>query len=88
MPDPYNPDPYLPHWWTGGTLLQDFRGQMSWGRLCSAVALGMSVKLSFAATANVPLIVVWLGVATGTYTASKITEMVTAKRVTETGGVR
>ena len=72
------------HWWTAGTLLQDFRGQMSWGRLCSAVALVMACKLSFAVKADVPLVVTWLAVATGTYTASKITEMV----VTKTGGTQ
>ena len=76
-----------PHWWTGGTLLQDFRGQMSWGRVCSMVALGMAVKLSLGTKPDVSLITVWLSAAFGNYTASKITEMVTAKRVTETGGV-
>ena len=76
-----------PHWWTGGTMLQDFRGQMSWGRVCSMVALGMACKLSFAPHPDVALVTLWLGAAVGNYTASKITEMVTAKRVTETGGV-
>jgi hypothetical protein len=40
------------------TLLKDFRGQVSWGRL-------------------------WLGVAMGNYGASKITEMITARRTVE-----
>ena len=83
---PVIPTPLTNHWYTVGTLLQDFRGQMSWGRLCSVVALAMAVKLSFFTAPNVPLIIVWLSVATGTYTASKITEMVTAKRTVETEG--
>jgi hypothetical protein len=52
------------------------------------VALGMACKLSLGTKPDVSLITVWLSAAFGNYTASKITEMVTAKRVTETGGVR
>jgi len=59
------------------TLFTDFRGQLSWGRVCAAVALTVAVIGQFKA---VPMdaahLEIWLGVALGNYTASKLTEMV------------
>lgn len=57
------------------TLLNDFRGQLSWGRVSSAVALVVAVVgqwhgMTAESTA------VWLGAACGNYSASKVTEMV------------
>ena len=57
------------------TLLQDFRGQMSWGRVCAAVSLAVAVHQQLHA-ADVAHVGLWLGAAFGNYTASKITEMV------------
>lgn len=62
-------------------LLRDWRDQMSWGRVCAAVALAVAVIQEFRG-ASVPHLVTWLSVATGTYTASKITEMVAATKQT------
>jgi len=55
------------------TLLRDFRGQMSWGRFCSLVALVVAVVGQFKGIGpeNLQL---WLGVAVGTYGASKLAE--------------
>ncbi len=57
------------------TLLNDFRGQMSWGRVCSLAALIVAVWREFggASTQHVAL---WLCVATGSYGTSKATEVV------------
>lgn len=59
-------------------LLSDWRGQLSWGRLCALVALAVAVAGQFRGieTANLAL---WLGVALGNYAASKATEMVVSK---------
>lgn len=67
------------------TLLQDFRGQMSWGRICAVVALVVAV-IGQIKGADVEHLTLWLSVATGNYAASKITEMVCSKRTVETGG--
>ena len=60
------------------TLLHDFRGQLSWGRVCSLVALIVAVVGEFKGMGTAHL-QTWLGVATGGYGISKLTEMVTSK---------
>ena len=54
-------------------FLQDFRGQLSWGRFCSAIALCMAVVGQFSG-ADAEHLALWLAVAVGNYTASKIAE--------------
>ena len=54
-------------------FLQDFRGQLSWGRFCSTVALMMAVVGQFSG-ADAEHLALWLAVAVGNYTASKIAE--------------
>jgi hypothetical protein len=61
------------------TLFQDWRQQMSWGRMCAAVALAMAV-LRECQGADVSHIQTWLGIATGNYAASKITEIFCSKQ--------
>lgn len=67
------------------TLLKDFRGQVSWGRFCAAVCLVVAVLQEFRAK-DLAHIALFLGIATGSYTASKITEMVTSRTTVEKGG--
>lgn len=64
-----------PSKWHLSTLLQDWRGQMSWGRVCAVVAL---IKAWIVQTqgGDVPHVALWLGVATGNYGLAKITEMI------------
>lgn len=57
------------------TLFLDSKGQFSWGRVCSAVALGVAVVGQFSGLPTMQ-IAVWLGVATGNYGLSKVTEAV------------
>ena len=66
-------------------FFRDFRGQLSWGRFCSAVSLAVAV-IQEARGKDLAHIALFLGVATGSYTASKITEMVTHKETIQTGG--
>ena len=54
-------------------FFQDFRGQLSWGRFCAAVALVMAVIGQFSGS-DAEHLAIWLGVAVGNYTASKIAE--------------
>lgn len=56
------------------SVLNDWRGQLSWGRVCAAVALVVAVwrESKGADLAHVGL---WLGVAIGNYGASKLTEV-------------
>ena len=54
-------------------LLRDFRGQLSWGRFCSATALAVAVIGQFRGM-DVASLGIWLSVAVGNYAASKITE--------------
>jgi hypothetical protein len=65
------------------TLLKDFRGQVSWGRVCALVALVMAVVGNWTHM-DAEHLRLWLGVAMGNYGASKITEMICAKRTVET----
>jgi hypothetical protein len=62
-------------------LFQDFRGQLSWGRVCAATSLVVAVVLSFQDKPDIVLIQTWLGHTLGEYAASKVTEMVTSKGV-------
>jgi hypothetical protein len=66
-------------------FLADFRGQMSWGRFCSAVSLAVAVVQEFRGK-SIADIALFLSIATGTYTASKITEMVTHRTTIQQGG--
>lgn len=58
-----------------GTLFRDWRQQLSWGRVCAAVALVVAVWREFGG-ASVQHVALWLGVATGSYGTSKFTEIV------------
>ena len=60
-------------------FFRDFRGQLSWGRFCSAVSLVVAVVQEMRA-APIAHVALFLGVATGTYTASKITEMICGRK--------
>jgi len=60
------------------TLMLDFRGQLSWGRVCALVALIMAVIGQFKGM-SLGHLQTWLSVAVGNYGASKITEMVCGK---------
>lgn len=57
------------------TFLKDWRGQDSWGRLCALVALVVAVWREFDG-APIQHVALWLLVATGSYSASKFTEIV------------
>ena len=57
------------------SLVRDFRGQISWGRVCSVVALAVAVVGEFRGMDTAHL-AIWLSAALGNYGASKITEMV------------
>lgn len=63
------------------SLMRDFRGQMSWGRFCSAVALAVAVVGQLWGGMDTAHLAIWLGVALGNYGASKITEMVCSRTV-------
>lgn len=58
------------------SLFSDWKNQLSWGRVCAAVALVIAVILSFRPGPDIKLIELWLGVACGNYGASKLTEVV------------
>jgi len=62
------------------SLLQDFRGQVSWGRFCALVALAVAVVGQFNGM-NIEAVRVWLSVAVGNYGASKLTEIVASLKV-------
>lgn len=64
------------------TLFRDFRNQVSWGRVCAAVALVVAVVGQFKGI-DVAHLQLWLGVALGNYGASKVTEMICARRTVE-----
>jgi len=62
------------------TLFRDFRGQLSWGRVCALVGLIVAVVGQFKTHEGVPLLdadhlKIWLGLSFGNYGASKVTEM-------------
>ena len=61
------------------TLFQDFRGQMSWGRICAAVSLVVAV-IAQVKGADVAHVTLWLSAATGNYGASKLTEILTHRK--------
>lgn len=57
------------------SIFRDWRGQQSWGRACAAVALVVAVWREFTG-ADLRHVALWLGVATGSYGTSKLTEIV------------
>lgn len=57
------------------SLFRDFRGHVSWGRVCSLVALVVAVWREFTG-ATIQHVALWLGVATGSYGTSKGTEVI------------
>ena len=61
------------------TLLLDFRGQLSWGRVCAMVALIMAVIGQFKGM-GLGHLQTWLAVAVGNYGLSKGTEMITGRQ--------
>lgn len=62
------------------SLFMDFREQLSWGRICAAVALAVAVRAQFTG-ADVAHVALWLGVAVGNYGASKLTEILCGKKI-------
>lgn len=62
------------------TLLRDFRGQVSWGRVCSLVSLVVAVVGQFNGM-SIEAVKVWLSVAVGNYGASKLTEIAACFKV-------
>lgn len=64
-------------------IMRDWRDDWSWGRTCAVVALVKAWKLSDVPEPNVTLVSIWLGIATGSYGFSKVTEMVCSKRTME-----
>lgn len=65
-------------------FLRDFRGQLSWGRFCSCVALIVAVvgQIKGIQPDNLRL---WLGVAVGSYGFSKLSEAF-SERIGRTAG--
>jgi len=57
------------------TALRDWRGQVSWGRVCALVALAVAVVGEFRG-ADLEHLKLWLGIAVGNYGASKLAEVV------------
>ena len=55
------------------SVLHDWRGQLSWGRVCAAVALVVAVWREFTG-ADLAHVGLWLGVALGNYGVSKLVE--------------
>lgn len=60
------------------TLLKDFRGQISWGRVCALCSLIVAVVAQFTGS-DVAHVGLWLSAALGNYGASKVTEMIVGK---------
>ena len=56
-------------------LFHDFENQLSWGRICALVCLVVAVYREFTG-ADLQHVSLWLGVATGNYGTSKLTQMV------------
>ena len=55
-------------------MFRDWRNQLSWGRICAAVALIVAVIGQFNGI-NIEHLKLWLAVAVGNYGASKLTEV-------------
>ena len=66
------------------SLLRDWREQLSWGRFCSLVALVVAVAREFSG-ADLGHTKLWLGVATGSYGASKLAEVLCSLRSRKSG---
>ena len=64
------------------SVLHDWRGQLSWGRVCAAVALVVAVWREFTG-ADMAHVAFWAGIATGNYTLSKATEMICGRNSKE-----
>ena len=60
------------------SLLLDWREQLSWGRFCALVALGVAVAGQWTGM-DAEHLKIWLGVAVGNYLASKLTEAVCSR---------
>ena len=56
------------------TLLNDFRGQMSWGRFCALVCLVQAICIQYQG-GSAESLMIWLGAALGNYGAAKLPEM-------------
>jgi hypothetical protein len=67
------------------SLMRNWRGDWSWGRTCAVVALVKAWMLSNSATPNVPLVALWISVATASYGTNKVTEMVCARTTVQSG---
>ena len=57
------------------SVFHDWREQLSWGRICAAVALLVAVIGQFTGRMDAGQLALWLGVALGSYSASKAAEV-------------
>ena len=64
------------------TLFQESSGKLSWGRVCSAVALLVAIygQVRMPDKMDIAHLAAWLGVALGNYGANKITEILTKEK--------
>ena len=65
-------------------LFHDFSGQLSWGRVIAAVCLCVAIKREFSG-GDLSHVSLWLGIATGNYGASKLTQVVAIVKDKVTG---
>ena len=55
-------------------IIKDYKGALSWGRFCSLVALIVACVGQFAGKMEASELAIWLGLALGNYSVSKLTE--------------
>ena len=60
-------------------LFKDWREHWSWGRFCAAVALVVAIVGQFTGKMDAGQLALWLGVALGSYGASKAAEVLTVR---------
>ena len=55
-------------------IIKDYKGALSWGRFCSLVALIVACVGQFTGKIDASSLALWLGLALGNYSVSKLTE--------------
>ena len=55
-------------------IIKDYKGALSWGRFCSLVALIVACVGQFTGRMDAANLALWLGLALGNYSVSKLTE--------------
>lgn len=55
-------------------IIKDYKGALSWGRFCSLVALIVACVGQFTGKMDASELAIWLGLALGNYSVSKLTE--------------